>query len=54
LHLDKKGYRIVYRGLMKLIRETWPEQNPYKMPFARKVLWEVEMGASFWDINNDG
>lgn len=48
-----KGYKIVYEGLMKLIVENWPEEDPVKMPFARKVGWEKDMGALFWDINHD-
>jgi len=39
---------------MKLIIETWSDQNPDTMPFARKVAWEIEMGSSFGDVNHDG
>jgi len=51
LHLSDKGYRRVYNGLMKLIVETWPDQNPARMPWARKVKWELDLGDTFWDIN---
>ena len=51
VHLSDKGYRIVYDGLMKLIVETWPDQNPAKMPWARKLKWELDLGDTFWDIN---
>jgi hypothetical protein len=53
LHLSPKGYKVVFDGLIKLIKENWPEFPPYKMPFQLKVGWEVELGDQFWDVNND-
>jgi len=35
---------------MKLILETWPEENPHTMPYAVKVPWELAFGSDFWDI----
>jgi hypothetical protein len=53
LHLRPSGYKFVYDALIALIKEKWPEYPPYKMPFAVKVGWEVELGDQFWDVKND-
>jgi hypothetical protein len=39
--------------MIKLLKDKWPEYPPYKMPYAVKVPWELELGSSFWDANND-
>jgi hypothetical protein len=36
-----------------LIKEKWPEYEPYKMPYAVKADWELEQGEEFWDVKND-
>ncbi|CZT42107.1 related to IAH1 Isoamyl acetate hydrolytic enzyme [Rhynchosporium secalis] len=53
LHLSPSGYRIVFDGLIKVMKENWPEYLPYKMPFTEKVPWEIELGDQMWDVNND-
>lgn len=53
LHLSPSGYKIVFDGLIALIKEHWPEFPPYKMPFREKVAWEIELGDQLWDVNND-
>jgi len=53
LHLSPKGYKIVFDEMIKLLKAKWPEYPPYKMPFAVKVGWELELGKTFWDVNND-
>jgi hypothetical protein len=50
LHLSGTGYRVAYDGLLKLIKETWPEYPPYTMPYKVKVGWENELGDKMWDI----
>lgn len=53
LHLSADGYRVVFEGLMELIIETWPDQNPNKMPYGVKVPWEEAFGSTFWDVSQD-
>lgn len=50
LHLSANGYRLVFDALVKLIIETWPEQNASKMPYSTKLPWELALGSSFWDV----
>jgi hypothetical protein len=53
LHLSGEGYRVVFDGLIKVLKENWAEYPPYKMPFAVKVPWEIELGSEYWDVKND-
>ncbi|KAK0112680.1 hypothetical protein ONS95_014419 [Cadophora gregata] len=53
LHLSPSGYKIVFDGLIAVLRKHWPELPPYKMPFTEKVPWEIELGDQMWDVNND-
>ena len=53
LHISPQGYRIAFDGLVKLIKEKWPEYPPYKMPYTVKVQWEKDMGSEHWDVKND-
>lgn len=43
LHLNGDGYRIVFEGLMRLIIDTWPDQNPYTMPHSVRLPWELAL-----------
>ncbi len=43
----------MFEEFKKVMVQNWPEYKPYKMPFAIKVPWEVELGDQFWDVNND-
>ncbi|KAH7417825.1 GDSL Lipase/Acylhydrolase family protein-like protein [Cadophora sp. MPI-SDFR-AT-0126] len=53
LHLSPSGYKIVFDGLVAVMKKHWPEFPPYKMPFTEKVPWEIELGDQMWDVNND-
>ena len=51
LHLNPEGYKVVFEELLKVMREKWPEYPPYKMPYAVKVPWEVDLGDMMWDVH---
>jgi len=51
LHLNPDGYKAVFEELVKVMKEKWPEYPPYKMPYAVKVPWEVELGDKMWDVH---
>ena len=51
LHLNPEGYKAVFDELVRVIKENWPGYLPYKMPYAVKVPWEMELGDRMWDVH---
>ena len=41
LHLAPEGYRVVYREVMKTIRENWPDQDAEELPLVFPVSAEA-------------
>ncbi len=40
LHFNPEAYNLLLEELMNLIRETWPEQDPEKLPYVLPS-WQI-------------